>query len=193
MDKSKKILNGGEERYRSSLSAIKAYEKDNNGNINLIFHDSVRPLLSTKIIDDVINALRTEIDCTDKNRDFEKYQGHGWFHKSDSYGTFSVGPSSDLIFKIKDYHNQTLRFSFNALAWVGDLPRRTAKVYVNNNYIRDIVFDENNDSFSFTIEPSLVKGNELIIRFDIDHSGTAEKDGFQDLGMLWKKMRIDSD
>ena len=138
-------------------------------------------------------TLGTEIDCTDKNRDFEKYQGHGWFHKSDSYGTFSVGPSSDLIFKIKDYHNQNLRFSFNALAWVGDLPRRTAKVYVNNNYIRDIVFDENNDSFSFTIEPSLVKGNELIIRFDIDHSGTAEKDGFQDLGMLWKKMRIDSD
>lgn len=138
-------------------------------------------------------TLGTEIDCTDKNRDFEKYQGHGWFHKSDSYGTFSVGPSSDLIFKIKDYHNQNLRFSFNALAWVGDLPRRTAKVYVNNNYIRDIVFDENNDSFSFTIDPSLVKGNELIIRFDIDHSGTAEKDGFQDLGMLWKKMRIDSD
>ena len=140
-----------------------------------------------------IYVLGTEIDCTDKNRDFEKYQGHGWFHKPDPYGTFSVGPSSDLIFKIKDYHNQNLRFSFNALAWVGDLPRRTAKVYVNNNYIRDIVFDENNDSFSFTIEPSLVKGNELIIRFDIDHSGTAEKDGFQDLGMLWKKMRIDSD
>lgn len=57
--KVKKILNGGEERYQSSLSAIKAYEKEDNGNINLIFHDSVRPLLSTKIIDDVIDALRT--------------------------------------------------------------------------------------------------------------------------------------
>ena len=138
-------------------------------------------------------VLGTEIDCTDKNWDFEKYQGHGWFHKPDSYGTFSVGPSSDLIFKIKDYHNQNLKFSFNALAWVGDLPRSTAKVDVNNNYIRDIVFDENNENFSFIIEPSLVKGNELIIRFDIDHSGTAEKDGFQDLGMLWKKLRIDEE
>lgn len=57
--KVKKVLNGGEERYQSSLSAIKAYEKEDNGNINLIFHDSVRPLLSTKIIDDVIDALRT--------------------------------------------------------------------------------------------------------------------------------------
>ena len=57
--KVKKILNGGEERYQSSLSAIKAYEREDNGNLNLIFHDSVRPLLSAKIIDDVIDALRT--------------------------------------------------------------------------------------------------------------------------------------
>lgn len=57
--KVKKILNGGEERYQSSLSAIRAYEKEDIGNINLIFHDSVRPLLSTKIIDDVIDALHT--------------------------------------------------------------------------------------------------------------------------------------
>ena len=57
--KVKKVLNGGEERYQSSLSAIKAYEREDNGNINLIFHDSVRPLLSAKIIDDVLDALRT--------------------------------------------------------------------------------------------------------------------------------------
>ncbi len=57
--KVKKIINGGEERYQSSLSAIKAYENEDLGNVNLIFHDSVRPLLSTKIIDEVIDALRT--------------------------------------------------------------------------------------------------------------------------------------
>lgn len=54
--KVKKILNGGNERYESSLSAIRAYENENN-DINLIFHDSVRPLVSVKIIDDVIEAL----------------------------------------------------------------------------------------------------------------------------------------
>lgn len=138
-------------------------------------------------------VLGTEIDCTDKSRDFEKYQGHGWFIKSDPYGTFSVGPSSDLAFKIKDYHNQKLNFSFKAVAWVGDLPRRTAKVYVNDFFIKEIVFEGKTDNYSFIIDPSKVQGNLINIRFDIDHSGIAKKDGFQDLGMLWKKMRIDSD
>lgn len=53
--KVKKILNGGKERYDSSLSAINAYMGEEN--INLIFHDAVRPLVSDRIIDDVINAL----------------------------------------------------------------------------------------------------------------------------------------
>ena len=53
--KVKKILRGGNERYESSLSAITAYSSDND--INLIFHDAVRPLVSQRIINDVINAL----------------------------------------------------------------------------------------------------------------------------------------
>lgn len=53
--KVKKILKGGDERYHSSLSAISAY--DNELDANLIFHDAVRPLVSHRIIDDVINAL----------------------------------------------------------------------------------------------------------------------------------------
>lgn len=52
--KVKKILKGGAERYHSSLSAIKAYEGDD---VNLIFHDAVRPLVSQRIINDVIKAL----------------------------------------------------------------------------------------------------------------------------------------
>ena len=137
-------------------------------------------------------VLGTEIDCTDKGRDFEKYQGHGWFIKPDPYGTFSVGPSSDLVFKIKDYHNQKLYFTFKAVAWVGDLPRRTAKVYVNNFFIKEIVFEGKTDNFSFIIEPSKVQGDLINIRFDIDNSGIAEKEGLQDLGILWKKLRIDN-
>lgn len=54
--KVKKILKGGKERYDSSLSAIQAYDK---ADINLIFHDAVRPLISQKIINEVIHALDT--------------------------------------------------------------------------------------------------------------------------------------
>lgn len=52
--KVKKVLNGGAERYHSSLSAIKAYE---SYDVNLIFHDAVRPLVSQRIINDVVFAL----------------------------------------------------------------------------------------------------------------------------------------
>ena len=54
--KVKKILKGGQERYHSSLSAIKAYE---DTDVNLIFHDAVRPLVSQRILNDVIAALET--------------------------------------------------------------------------------------------------------------------------------------
>lgn len=53
--KVKKILRGGTERYHSSLSAIQAY--DDEPDASLIFHDAVRPLVSHRIIDDVLAAL----------------------------------------------------------------------------------------------------------------------------------------
>ncbi len=53
--KTRKILTGGDERYKSSLSAIMAY---NDEDTNLIFHDAVRPMISQRIIDDVIDALQ---------------------------------------------------------------------------------------------------------------------------------------
>ena len=56
--KVKKILLGGEKRYQSSLSAIRAYEEEARGSpLNLIFHDAVRPLVSSTTIDHVIAAL----------------------------------------------------------------------------------------------------------------------------------------
>lgn len=54
--KVKKILRGGKERYDSSLSAIRAYDSPE---VNLIFHDAVRPLVSQRILDDVVEALET--------------------------------------------------------------------------------------------------------------------------------------
>lgn len=52
--KLKKLLKGGAERYMSTLSAIESYD---NEEVNLVFHDAVRPLVSRRIIDDVITAL----------------------------------------------------------------------------------------------------------------------------------------
>ncbi len=53
--KVRKILQGGKERYHSSLSAINAYTSDDD---NLIFHDAVRPLVNDRIINDCIEALK---------------------------------------------------------------------------------------------------------------------------------------
>lgn len=49
------VLSGGKERSDSSLAAIKAYEQEQN--VYLIFHDAVRPFVSSRIISDVISAL----------------------------------------------------------------------------------------------------------------------------------------
>jgi 2-C-methyl-D-erythritol 4-phosphate cytidylyltransferase len=54
--KVKKILLSGSERHFSSLSAIRAYECEEE--CNLIFHDAVRPLVSSRIIDKVVVALK---------------------------------------------------------------------------------------------------------------------------------------
>lgn len=76
-DKVKKILVGGEERYMSSLVAINAYRKYTDS-LNLIFHDAVRPLVSKRIIENVIDMLN-------------------------QYDAVDVAiPSADTIIKIKD-------------------------------------------------------------------------------------------
>lgn len=50
-----KILSGGKERQDSSLAAINAYTDDD---AILLFHDAVRPLVSNRIINDCIEAMR---------------------------------------------------------------------------------------------------------------------------------------
>ena len=53
--KVKKVLAGGAERYMSSFAAIEAYR--NEPDVNLIFNDAVRPLLTVSVVEKVINAL----------------------------------------------------------------------------------------------------------------------------------------
>lgn len=62
-----KILNGGAERYHSSLAAINAV----NYECNLIFHDAVRPLVTHRIIKDCVENLKNynAIDVCIKSSD----------------------------------------------------------------------------------------------------------------------------
>ena len=55
-EKLKKIIDGGNERYMSSLNAIMAYI-DEPDDTNLLLHDAARPLVSVDIIDRVTTAL----------------------------------------------------------------------------------------------------------------------------------------
>jgi 2-C-methyl-D-erythritol 4-phosphate cytidylyltransferase len=56
--KVKRVLLGGKERHDSSLAAIDAYRADAaRYDLRLVFHDAVRPLVSDRIIVDVIMAL----------------------------------------------------------------------------------------------------------------------------------------
>lgn len=66
--KVKKILNGGKERYDSSLAAINAYTDDD---LNLLFHDAVRPLVNERIIQDCVEALKhyNAVDVAAKTTD----------------------------------------------------------------------------------------------------------------------------
>ncbi len=57
-NKVKKILFGGKERYLSSLVAIEAYKDEaQNADLRFIFHDAVRPLLTSQILRNVVLAL----------------------------------------------------------------------------------------------------------------------------------------
>jgi ribitol-5-phosphate 2-dehydrogenase (NADP+) / D-ribitol-5-phosphate cytidylyltransferase len=56
--KVKKILLGGKERWESSWAAIEAYKNDPEvDQMNLIFHDAVRPLVDEFIVERVVQAL----------------------------------------------------------------------------------------------------------------------------------------
>ena len=52
-----KLIDGGAERYMSSLNAIMAYIDEPDGT-NLLLHDAARPWVSTEIVDRVVAALK---------------------------------------------------------------------------------------------------------------------------------------
>ena len=141
-----------------------------------------------------VYSLGEEIDCTDKNPNFEMFQGTGWMEKSEPKGSWSVGAESTLQFNLSNYQKDTdLVFSFTADSYISNLPYRTAKFYVNDVYITDVLFDNKNYDFSFRIPAAVINSNLLRIRFTIDHNGLSIKDfgSLNDLGILWKKFKIE--
>ena len=56
-EKLKKIIDGGSERYMSSLNAIMAYI-DEPDDTNLLLHDAARPWVSKEIVDRVVAAIQ---------------------------------------------------------------------------------------------------------------------------------------
>lgn len=92
--KLKKILIGGKERYHSSLAAINAYTEE----VNLIFHDSVRPLVNDRIITDCIQAL-------------------------EKYNAVDVAvPTTDTIIQVDD-NNEIIRIPSRSLLHNGQTPQ----------------------------------------------------------------------
>lgn len=55
--KMRRVIDGGSERYMSSLNAIMAYI-DEGDDTNLLLHDAARPWVTTEIVDRVLRALR---------------------------------------------------------------------------------------------------------------------------------------
>ncbi len=52
-----KVIDGGNERYMSTLNAVMAYI-DYPDDTNLLLHDAARPMVSTEIVDRVVAALQ---------------------------------------------------------------------------------------------------------------------------------------
>ncbi|MFA4996666.1 MAG: 2-C-methyl-D-erythritol 4-phosphate cytidylyltransferase [Bacteroidales bacterium] len=81
-----RILEGGKQRFQSSQAAIKAFADRSED--NMILHDAARPLVSGRIIDDVLEALK-------------HYKAVG-FAVPLTDTLFFTGPGNDLIIRVPD-------------------------------------------------------------------------------------------
>jgi len=154
-----KILCGGKERSDSSLAAISAYEGEQN--VNLIFHDAVRPFVNQRIIDDVVSSL------------------------ADGKSVAVAIPSTDTIFKLDNskciesvpqrdflYRAQTPQaFSYETIKKAYDLALKDPNFkasddcgvvlrYLPQEAIHIVEGDEKN--IKITFEQDLAKGENLI-------------------------------
>ena len=154
-----KVLCGGKERSDSSLAAISAYE--NEPDVNLIFHDAVRPFVNQSIIDNVLTGL------------------------ANGKSVAVAIPSTDTIFKLNDkkciesvpprdflYRAQTPQaFSCQTIKKAYDLALKDSNFiatddcgvvlrYLPNEAIHIVEGDEKN--IKITFEQDLAKGEDII-------------------------------
>lgn len=133
------------------------------------------------------------IDCSDKNMDFETFQVKGWYVKPHSTGTSTVGPEAELLLRVKDYKGQKLKYTFNAIAYLGDLPYRKLKIFANGKFITEFILDNKETNFSFNISPLENKNNLLRICFCIDNSDIALKSGLRNAwGIFMENFKIEA-
>lgn len=153
------ILSGGKERSDSSLAAISAYNEDTD--VNLIFHDAVRPFVSERIISDVIKELKNgksvavALPCTDT--------------------IFQVAPNQTIV---SIPNRDTLRraqtpqaFSLSKIKKAYDLALQdpwfvaTDDCGVVRNYLPDekiYLVDGDESNIKITFEGDLVQGEQIL-------------------------------
>lgn len=89
------ILNGGKERYESTLAALNAFSEE----ANLLIHDAVRPLVNDRIINDVLKALE-EYEAVD-----------------------TVVPAIDTIIEVDETHNFIKNIPDRSVLYRGQTPQ----------------------------------------------------------------------
>ena len=107
ISKVKHLLDGGKERYHSVLAALKFYA---GRPCNLLIHDAVRPLVSQRIIEEVITELQTykavnvAIPATDTIIEVDP-----------THAYVSRIPDRNILYQVQTpqgFHNQTLQEAY---------------------------------------------------------------------------------
>ena len=139
-----------------------------------------------------VYKLGDSIDFTMQGES-SRYKGKGWSKREESYGSWTLGSDSDLLFKIEGYQKQDLKVDFVAISYLANLPFRKVKVFANDNFITEILFKNEKSLYSFSIPSTVIDKNVLKLHFTIDHSGISVnyEDG-RDLGIFMKRLKIDA-
>lgn len=156
--KIKKILNGGDSRFLSSLAAIRAY--DGEDEMKILFHDGVRPLITNDIINNCIdqldeyNAVGTGIETTDTIWKVEK-------------GTIQNIPDRRTIFRAQTpqgFKYNTIKKAYDMAMSDKTLPVTddcgVIKHYLKNEKIGVVMGDERN--IKITRKEDLLLFNDIL-------------------------------
>ncbi len=180
--KVKKLLSGGNERYKSSLVAINACQNEDD---KLIFHDAVRPLVSIRIIDNVIKALEkydavdVAVPATDtiialnKDKTFiDNIPNRNYLNKGQTPQAFKMGTIKKAYeIAIKDPEFQTTDDCGIVKKYLPDLPvyvvsgeeRNVKLTYPEDIYLLDKLFQLKSASIGEEIKLNKLKDKVMVV------------------------------